>query len=84
MYEDEFYLHLKCSDAADIRKPGENGGVLYKTLCGHWVYDSIASDVDCPARPVTCPECLARDPHPQFQRTFGLATGSDKTIRLSR
>ncbi len=58
-----FYSHLKAGDT----KPGEVSGTLYKTLCGHWVYDSIASDADCPDRPVSCPKCAELDPQPQFR-----------------
>jgi hypothetical protein len=65
MTDAKFLFHLKRPDAAG-RKPAVNSGTLYLTLCGHWVYDSIAADVDCPDRWVTCPRCAAADPHPAF------------------
>jgi hypothetical protein len=70
------YFHLK-RDASEpnTRKPAKGSGIVYLTLCGRWVYDSIASDVDCPDRWVTCPKCAELDPHPEFRGspapTFG-------------
>jgi hypothetical protein len=70
-----FYFHLKRDISGDTRKPAVSTGILYLTLCGHWVYDSIASDADCPDRWVTCPRCTELDPHPEFRcspaPTFG-------------
>jgi hypothetical protein len=60
----QFYFHLKSGET----KPSQVSGSKYRTLCGHWVYDSIASDVECPDRPVTCPKCAALDPHPEWNR----------------
>jgi hypothetical protein len=61
-----FLFHLKREAADDTRKPTVSTGTLYLTLCGHWVYDSIASDTDCPDRWVTCQSCAKLDPHPEF------------------
>ena len=58
-----FFLHLKDGTT----KSAETSGLLYRPLCGHWAYDSIATDADCPDRWVTCPSCAEKDPHPQFQ-----------------
>lgn len=67
----KFYFHLKrAAVPGETRKPSALGhGTLYLTLCGHWVYDSIAADVDCPDRWVTCPTCAKQDPNPEFQCT---------------
>jgi hypothetical protein len=59
----EYFFHLKDGTT----KPAETSGLLYRTLCGHWVYDSIATDADCADRWVTCPSCSEKDPHPMFR-----------------
>jgi hypothetical protein len=46
----------------------QTSGPLYRTLCGHWVYNSIATDTDCPDRWVTCPSCAEKDCDPQNRR----------------
>ena len=61
----KYYFHLKKGPTDDAKL----GGKKYLTLCGHWVFDSIASDVDCVERWVTCPDCAKQDPHPEFQAT---------------
>lgn len=61
------YRHLKREASEATRQPGAISGTLYLALCGHWVYDSIASDADCPDRTVTCPRCIDLDPHPEFR-----------------
>lgn len=64
-----FYFHLKREEAGDTRKPTASTGTLYLTLCNRWVYDSIASDIDCPDRWVTCPRCAEEDPHREYRRS---------------
>jgi hypothetical protein len=70
-----FYFHLKCASSGDTRKPAVSSGTLYKTLCGRWVYDSIAADADCQDRWVTCPRCRERDPHSEFRHTLAPTFG---------
>jgi hypothetical protein len=62
--KDKYWFHLK---KEGVTKPAVTSGILYQTLCGRWVYDSIAADADCPDRWVTCPACGEKDPHPEFQ-----------------
>jgi hypothetical protein len=64
-----FYFHLKKEASADTRKTTTTTGTLYLTLCGRWVYDSIASDIDCPDRWVTCAKCADSDPSKDHQRS---------------
>lgn len=61
--EFKYFFHLK----EGATKAAETSGKLYLTLCGHWVYDSIASDADCADRWVTCPKCAEKDPYPKHR-----------------
>jgi hypothetical protein len=64
--KDKFLFHLKKEGQT---KAAVTSGLLYQTLCGLWVYDSIAADADCRDRWVTCPVCAKKDPHPEFQQS---------------